>query len=71
LVVVATVAMMTEYEAVLKRPMHLQAANLTAEQVNSFLDAFSTLCVPITPHFRWRPLLRDPDDEMIMEAAVN
>src|SRR5690554_4171404 len=67
----ATVAMMAEYEAVLKRPKHLKAANLTAEQMDIFLDALAALFVPVTPFFIWRPLLHDPDDEMILEAAVN
>lgn len=71
LTIVATVSMMAEYEAVLKRPAHLKAANLTAEEVDTFLDTLAALCVPVTPHFIWRPVLRDPDDEMILEAAVN
>jgi putative PIN family toxin of toxin-antitoxin system len=71
LIAVATVAMMAEYEAVLKRPMHLQAANLTSEEIDILLDTLAMFFVPVTPHFIWRPLLRDPDDEMILEAAVN
>ena len=27
--------------------------------------------VPVTPYFLWRPTLRDPDDEMVLDAAVN
>ncbi len=68
---VASVATMLEYEAVLKRPEHLQAAKLSATQVDTLLDALATLFVPVTPHFVWRPLMQDPDDEMILEAAVN
>lgn len=67
----ASVALLIEYEAVLKRPEHLQAANLTAAQVDLFLDTLAHLFVPVTPHFLWRPLLKDPNDEMIIEAAVN
>jgi predicted nucleic acid-binding protein len=68
---VATVAMMAEYEAVLKRPEHLAAANLTTEQVDNFLDALAALFVEVVPYFLWRPVLKDPDDEIILEAAVN
>jgi predicted nucleic acid-binding protein len=25
----------------------------------------------VEPHFLWRPRLRDPDDDMVLEAAVN
>ena len=27
--------------------------------------------VPVESHFVWRPQLRDPADEMVLEAAVN
>jgi predicted nucleic acid-binding protein len=26
---------------------------------------------PVEPHFMWRPRLRDADDDMVLEAAVN
>jgi predicted nucleic acid-binding protein len=26
---------------------------------------------PVETHFLWRPQLRDPNDEMVLEAAVN
>jgi predicted nucleic acid-binding protein len=26
---------------------------------------------PVESHFVWRPLLRDPDDEMVLAAAAN
>jgi predicted nucleic acid-binding protein len=26
---------------------------------------------PVESHFRWRPALPDPNDEMVLEAAVN
>lgn len=68
---VATISMMAEYEAVLKRTEHLEAANLTMEDVDTLLDALASLFVPVVPHFLWRPQLKDPDDEMILEAAVN
>lgn len=67
----ASVALLVEYEAVLKRPEHLHATNLTATQIDVFLDGLTHLFVPVTPHFLWRPLLKDPNDEMIVEAAVN
>jgi predicted nucleic acid-binding protein len=27
--------------------------------------------IPMTPYFLWRPRLRDPDDEMVLDAAVS
>ena len=68
LVCVATVI---EYEAVPKRAEHLQAAGLDAEEVDRFLDDFVARADHITPHFRTRPSVRDPDDEMFAELGVN
>lgn len=68
---VASVPMLLEYEAVLMRVEHRKASGFTVAQVHQFLDGLTTLLVPVTPYFLWRPLLRDPDDEMVLDAAVN
>ncbi len=66
-----SVATVIEYEAVLKRAEHLQAARLDAEEVDRFLDDFVAHAEHITPHFRTRPAVRDPNDEMFAELAIN
>ena len=63
--------MMFEYESVLKRTENLKAFGLTSEEVDRFLDGMSLLVTPVTPFFLWRPQLRDPADEHVLEAAVN
>jgi putative PIN family toxin of toxin-antitoxin system len=68
---VASVPMMFEYEAVLMRPEQLQATGLTPQEVSVFLDGLAALLIPVLPYFLWRPVLRDPDDEMVLDAAVN
>ena len=68
---IASVAMMLEYEAVLTRSVNLQAFELTIEEIGRFLDSMSLLVTPVTPFFLWRPQLRDPADEHVLEAAVN
>ena len=68
---IASVAMMLEYEAVLKRPKQLTAFNLTTDEIDQFLDGLATLLIPITPFYLWRPQLRDPADEHVLEAAIN
>ena len=68
---VATIGMVVEYEAVLTGPEHLAAAGLTAREMGRFLDGLASLLTPVRPFFLWRPQLRDPNDEMILEAAVN
>jgi putative PIN family toxin of toxin-antitoxin system len=68
---VASVPMILEYEAVLMRPEQRQAMGLSLQEVNAFLDSLAALLTPVVPYFLWRPRLRDPDDEMVLEAAVN
>lgn len=68
---VASVPMLLEYEAVLMRAEHRRAIGFTVAQVQQFLDGLAALLIPVTPYFLWRPTLRDPDDEMVLDAAVN
>jgi putative PIN family toxin of toxin-antitoxin system len=68
---VASVPMMLEYEAVMMRPEQRQAMRLSVEEVQRFLNGLAALLTPVVPYFLWRPRLRDPDDEMVLEAAVN
>jgi putative PIN family toxin of toxin-antitoxin system len=69
--VLISVSMILEYEAVLKRHEHLSAAGLTAADVDDVLDAFCMFAKPVINHFRWRPALADPDDDLVLETAVN
>ena len=41
-----------------------------ADVINT-LDVLAALLEPVVTHFLWRPKLRDADDEMVLEAAVN
>ena len=66
-----SVPLMVEYEAVLTRPEHLDAAGLTVTEVNGVLDALATVIIPVRLRFLWRPKLKDPADEMVLETAVN
>jgi putative PIN family toxin of toxin-antitoxin system len=71
LVAVASVPMMLEYEMVLMRPEQRQATGMSVQDVEVFLDGLAALLIPVTPYFLWRPVLRDPDDEMVLDAAVS
>ncbi|OWJ57435.1 putative toxin-antitoxin system toxin component, PIN family [Inquilinus limosus] len=66
-----SVPLVIEYEAVLTRPEHLQASGLTAADVATVLDAVVAIAEAVRLAFLWRPALRDPDDDMVLEAAVN
>ena len=35
------------------------------------LNALCAVCTPVEISFLWRPMLRDPNDEMVLEVAVN
>jgi putative PIN family toxin of toxin-antitoxin system len=66
-----SVALVMEYEAVCCRAEHRVAAGLSEREVDIFLNAVAAIAEPVETHFLWRPQLRDPGDEMILEAAVN
>ena len=68
---VASVPMMLEYEAVLMRSEQRLATGMSAQDVQDFLDELAALLIPVTTWFLWRPRLRDPDDEMVLDAAIN
>ena len=67
----ANVPLVIEYEAACSLPEHQQAAGVSAADVQIFLDGLAALIEPVDTHFLWRPRLRDPADEMVLEAAVN
>ena len=67
----ANVALALEYEATCRRAEHGVAAGLSPTQVGVFIDAVIALAEPVETHFLWRPQLRDPGDELVLEAAVN
>lgn len=66
-----SVPLALEYEAVCSEAEHRLAAGLTDRQVEIFLDAVIAMATPVKPHFLWRPQLRDPNDEMVLEVAIN
>jgi putative PIN family toxin of toxin-antitoxin system len=67
----ATVALAMEYEAVCRRAEHQLASGLSNQELDVFLTAVVALVEPVGTRFLWRPQLRDPGDEMVLEAAVN
>jgi putative PIN family toxin of toxin-antitoxin system len=67
----ATTALFLEYEDVLLRPEQRWATGMSARQVEGALAALAAVKEPVDVHFVWRPQLRDPADEMVLDAAVN
>ncbi len=70
-VAVAGVALALEYESVCRRSEHQLASGLTTGEIATFVDAVIAMAEPVRTHFLWRPQLRDPNDEMVFEAAIN
>ena len=66
-----SVPLAMEYEATCSEAEHQLAAGLNEREVEIFLDAVLAMAEPIKVHFLWRPQLRDPGDEMVLETAVN
>ena len=66
-----SVPLVLQYEAVLTRPEQLTASGASIEQIAALLDALCAVCTPVEISFLWRPVLRDADDEMVLEVAVN
>ena len=64
-----SVAVYTEYQAVLTRPEHLPPG-ASADTALGFIRYLVSLAHLQDVHFLWRPFLRDPDDDMVLECAV-
>ncbi len=64
-------ALFLEYEDVLKRPDQLQVSGLLSADIDDILADLASHIIPVSTHYQWRPQLRDPSDEMVLEAAVN
>ncbi len=66
-----SVPLALEYESVCQKAEHRLAAGLSERQVDIFVTAAIAMAEPVETHFLWRPQLRDANDEMVLEAAVN
>ncbi|HEX5628281.1 MAG TPA: putative toxin-antitoxin system toxin component, PIN family [Usitatibacteraceae bacterium] len=64
-------ALFLEYEDVISRAEQRLATGMSERDIESFLAALASACDPVEVHFRWRPQLSDPSDELVLEAAVN
>jgi predicted nucleic acid-binding protein len=69
--VLASVPLMLQYESVLTRSEHSIAAAVSEEDVQVLLDAIALVATPVRVSSLWRPMLPDPDDDLVLETAVN
>ncbi len=66
-----SVPLFYEYEEVLNRAEFLLDAGVTRQAMAEFLTDIAATVVPVGIDFQWRPQLGDPDDDMVLEAAIN
>ena len=70
-VALLSVPLVLQYEAELTQPEHLAHSGVTIADIGRLLDALCAVGRPVGISYLWRPVLRDPDDEMVLEAAIN
>ena len=63
-----SVPLVVEYEDVLKRSNQLKY--LTVQDINEFIDFVVLAAEQKRVHYLWRPFLKDPCDDMLVELAV-
>jgi predicted nucleic acid-binding protein len=70
-ILLASVPLMVQYEAVLTRPEHLETAGISAVEIGVVLDALAVVLERVRISYLWRPVLPDPGDDLVLETAVN
>ena len=64
-----SVPLVLEYEQVAKR--QAKALGLSHEDIDDVLDYLCSIAVRHEIFFLWRPVLKDPRDDMVLELAVS
>ncbi len=66
--IAVSVPLVLEYEDALLR--HAAEAGLSSTDVRDLIDYFCSVARQQDIYFLWRPLLRDPSDDLVAEVAV-
>ncbi len=66
---VLSVPLVTEYEAAAKRLV--EDIHLTIQDIDDILDYICSVATPLKIFYLWRPCLKDPKDDMVLELAVS
>jgi putative PIN family toxin of toxin-antitoxin system len=64
-------ALFLEYSEVLRRDESLRNFWISVDELDNVLAMLASRMIPVPIYFRWRPQLSDPDDEMVLECAIN
>lgn len=60
-----------EYRAVALRPEHVEASGLTRAEILELIEAMEAFADPVKVRVSTRPLSPDPNDDMVLDVAVN
>ena len=63
-----SVALVLEYESVLLRPGLVPS--FATDEIHRILDAICLMAKHHKVFFAWRPFLKDPNDDLVLELAV-
>ena len=67
---VVSVPLVLEYETVAKRLSGTKIA-LSPEMIDDVLDYLCRVSIHQTIYYLWRPVLKDPKDDHVLEVAMN
>lgn len=60
-----------EYREVAMRPTHLRADGLSIRETEQFIRVLENLAEPVFVRTQYRPMSSDPDDDMVLDIAIN
>lgn len=69
--VIGTLSLALEYLDVCARPDVRAGSSISEAEAVRFADEVAALLSPVEVRFRWRPAGPDPDDDHVIEAALN
>ena len=67
--IVLTIPLYLEYQDVLTRPEHMSGKSSKDDIIN-FLRYICSIAYKQQIYYLWRPWVKDPNDDMVLEAAV-
>jgi putative PIN family toxin of toxin-antitoxin system len=66
--IAVSVSLVLEYESALLR--HISASPFNEQDIGDFIDYVCKTAIRQEIFFLWRPFLRDPGDDLVLEVAV-
>ncbi len=60
-----------EYRDVALRPKHLAVSALSREEIVELIEALEAFAEPVEIVLKTRPLSTDPNDDMVLDVAIN